>query len=195
MIVVLLMYQQLVQCSNRSLVMDGVKLESWHDWRASHSMWSWAQINRASLHSGPFQPSENRSKNRSKILSQMNQKRSFFGRFSGTVGITSKNSHEKYWQRIGWERKSHGLANREKCCIAQHHGYSQTMAVCFAWVISVHMILTNIYKLMMALLMVFVSCSYDNQSKSYRVSKTLARSQNDGDDDPYYRPEYTILLV
>jgi hypothetical protein len=58
--------------------------------------------------SGPFQPSENRPKNRSKILSLMNQNRAFFGRFSSTIGITRKIVLEKNVRRVmGWGRESH----------------------------------------------------------------------------------------
>jgi|JI8StandDraft_1071087.scaffolds.fasta_scaffold167264_1 hypothetical protein len=52
-----------------------------------------------------------------------------------------------------------------------------------------------INEIMMALLKVFVSCSYDNQSQSYRVMKTLGARKNDDDDDHYYRPENAVFLV
>jgi hypothetical protein len=57
---------------------------------------------------GPFQPSKNRPKNWSKILSLMNQNRAFFGQFSSTIGITRKIVLEKNVCRVmGWGRESH----------------------------------------------------------------------------------------
>jgi hypothetical protein len=50
----------------------------------------------------------NHPKNRSKILSLMNQNRAFFGRFSSTIGITRKIVIKKNVCRVmGWGRESH----------------------------------------------------------------------------------------
>jgi hypothetical protein len=48
----------------------------------------------------------------------------------------------------------------------------RSIAVCFAQSGSLNMKLGLINEIMMALFKVFVSCSYDNQSQSYRVMKT-----------------------
>jgi len=63
--------------------------------------------------------------------------------------------------------------HREVLFSTMQHAISRSMAVCFARISSLHTALGNIYELTMALFMVFVLCSYDNQSQSYWVAKTL----------------------
>jgi hypothetical protein len=55
--------------------------------------------------------------------------------------------------------------------------------------------LSLINEIMMVLFKVFVSCSYDNQSQSDRVMKTLGTRKNDDDDDHYYRPKNSVFLI